>query len=117
MRILAVGTQVQLLIYLVCLCRPLFLTNQLVMDVSQVTDMNSMFKSASSFNQDIGDWNTSSVTNMFGMFIQASTFNQPIADWNVSSVTMLMDVLWCHLLLTKIFKIGILQHGRYEWDV
>jgi len=56
-------------------------------DVSSVTNMNSMFDYASSFNQDISNWDVSSVTNMEEMFNRASSFNKSIGNWNVSSVT------------------------------
>ncbi len=56
-------------------------------DFSHVTDMSYMFWDASTFNQDISDWNVSSVTNMYGMFRGAGNFNQPIGKWDVSSVT------------------------------
>ena len=58
-------------------------------DVSNVTDMSWMFGSASvsAFNQDIGDWNVSNVTDMRGMFVRASAFNRDIGDWDVSNVT------------------------------
>jgi surface protein len=56
-------------------------------DTSSVTDMSEMFSYTTSFNQPIGDWDTSSVTNMERMFIRASSFNQPIGNWDVSSVT------------------------------
>ena len=56
-------------------------------DVSSVTNMIAMFYQATSFSQDIGSWNVSNVTNMFGMFFQATKFNQDIKKWDVSNVT------------------------------
>jgi surface protein len=55
-------------------------------NVSSVTDMSSMFKSATAFNQDIGGWNVSNVTDMGMIFYGATSFNQDIGSWNVSSV-------------------------------
>ena len=55
-------------------------------DVSNVTDMSSMFH-FSNFNQDIGNWNVSNVTNMLSMFNSNPNFNQDIGNWNVSNVT------------------------------
>lgn len=37
-------------------------------DTSNITDMREMFYEAKSFNQPVGDWDTSRVTNMSGMF-------------------------------------------------
>jgi surface protein len=56
-------------------------------NVSNVTNMSNMFYGATSFNQPLDKWNTSKVTTMTGMFNNASTFNQNISDWNTSSVT------------------------------
>ena len=56
-------------------------------NLSSVTGMGSMFRSATSFNQDIGAWDVSSVTNMGNMFLGATSFNQDIGAWDVSSVT------------------------------
>ena len=56
-------------------------------DTSKVTLMRYMFYMASSFNQPIGDWDTSKVTSMDKVFWKASSFNQPIGDWDTSKVT------------------------------
>ncbi len=60
-------------------------------DVRSVTNMEGMFKGATSFNQEIGDWDVSSVTNMENMFDGATSFNQEIGDWEVNNVT---DMRW-----------------------
>ncbi len=55
-------------------------------NLTQVTDMSSMFEFADSFNGDIGDWDVSGITNMRAMFRRADAFNQDIGGWDVSSV-------------------------------
>jgi len=56
-------------------------------DTSGVTEMNELFKDASSFNFDISAWDTSNVTSMWRMFYGARSFNKPLSSWNVSRVT------------------------------
>ena len=56
-------------------------------DVSTVTDMYAMFYTATSFNQDIGNWDVSNVIDMSFMFYKATSFNQDIGNWDVSNVT------------------------------
>ena len=49
--------------------------------------MESMFKSASSFNQDLSKWDVSAVSNMGAMFSGASAFNRELCglEWVVSA--------------------------------
>ena len=61
-------------------------------NVSNVTDMWSMFNDARAFNQPLNNWNVSNVTNMYKMFFNASSFNQPLNNWNVSKVTYMYDM-------------------------
>ena len=56
-------------------------------NVSNVTDMSSMFSDCSSFNQALSSWNVSNVTDMWNMFSGCSSFNQDLSSWNVSNVT------------------------------
>ena len=56
-------------------------------NVSNVTNMGSMFVSCQKFNQDISEWNVSNVTNMEQMFyILFIAFNQDLSEWDVSKV-------------------------------
>jgi surface protein len=55
-------------------------------NTSNVTNMNSTFAGANSFNQPINNWNTSNVTDMSAMFYNAKVFNQPLNNWDVRKV-------------------------------
>ena len=68
-------------------CSNLTITALDAPDLSNVTDMISMFLFCSSFNQSINHWDVSNVTNMDNLFLAASVFNQPLNNWNVSKVT------------------------------
>ena len=74
---------------------------------STVTNLSNVFRSASSFNQDISGWDVSSVTNMSGVFYLASIFNQDISSWDVSSVTD----------MSSMFRASAFNQDISGWDV
>jgi surface protein len=55
-------------------------------DLSQVTDMSSMFSGTNSFNQSINNWDVSNITDMSSLFSDTILFNQPLNNWDVSNV-------------------------------
>ncbi|WP_343624793.1 BspA family leucine-rich repeat surface protein [Flavobacterium lindanitolerans] len=56
-------------------------------NTANVANMFYLFYGAHIFNQNVGNWNTQNVTNMFGMFANAYAFNQNISSWNTQNVT------------------------------
>lgn len=58
-----------------------------VPDLSRVTSMSHMFKSASKFNGDLSDWDVGAVTDMSGLFSGATSFDQDLNTWDVSRVS------------------------------
>ena len=56
-------------------------------DVSNVTNMRSMFMNCINFEQSLNEWKVNNVTSMANMFEECEKFNQPLNKWNVSKVT------------------------------
>ncbi|NLS34659.1 BspA family leucine-rich repeat surface protein [Mycoplasma agalactiae] len=54
-------------------------------NTSSVTDIRSMFRGATEFNQNL-NWKTENITNMSNLFAEASKFNGDITKWNTSNV-------------------------------
>ena len=67
-------------------------------DVSQITDMSSLFSEAyagyglEKFNGDISEWNVSNVKDMSDMFWFAESFNSDISKWDVGKVTDMSEM-------------------------
>jgi surface protein len=78
---------------------------------SGITDMNSTFMNASSFNSDINNWDTSSVTNMESMFNGSSVFNKNIGNWDTSSVTNMKSMF----TNANLFNQNITNNGN-KWN-
>jgi surface protein len=49
--------------------------------------IQNIFRSCTSLNGGISNWNTSQVTSLDGAFRNASSFNQNIGSWDVGKVT------------------------------
>jgi surface protein len=63
-------------------------------DVSNVADMRTMFYNASSANPDTSNWDVSNVTDMFAMFLDASSANPDTSNWDVSNVTSMHYMIY-----------------------
>ena len=61
-------------------------------DVSGVTNMRGMFRSASNITPNTSEWDTSSVTNMSYMFRGASESEPDTRDWDTSKVTNMSNM-------------------------
>ena len=60
-----------------------------VPELSNVTDLSSMFKNCTSLNENINNWNITNVTNLAGTFFGATSFNQPLDQWDTGNVTQM----------------------------
>ncbi|WP_109832643.1 BspA family leucine-rich repeat surface protein [Reichenbachiella versicolor] len=58
-----------------------------IWDVSNIEDMQYMFKGATNFNGDISGWNVEAVTDMSFMFSGATSFNQNLGGWKTNKLT------------------------------
>ena len=86
-------------------------------DVSKITDMESLFNSNSrwngheifsDFNGDISLWDVSNVKDMSWMFRECGKFNGDISQWDVSNVKVMSHMfMWC----------GQFNCDISQWDV
>ena len=63
-------------------------------DVSKVENMDSMFRYCKNFNCDLSSWDGSKVTDMDTMFMDCAEFNCDLSGWNTSSLVYADKVFW-----------------------
>lgn len=100
-------------------------------DVSKITDMNSLFYEVNRVpaveNIDISSWDVSHVTNMNSMFYKCYNFNCDLSEWDVSNVIDMRHMFeFCHDFnidylndwkLNENAKIEDFIHGCTKGDV
>jgi surface protein len=73
-------------------CQNILVTATDVPNLSSATNMQNMFRDATSAKPDTSAWDVSSVTNMYAIFYRASSANPDTSNWDVSSVTNMQSM-------------------------
>ncbi|MBN2695343.1 BspA family leucine-rich repeat surface protein [bacterium] len=76
-------------------------------DLSNVTDLSSMFSHTTFKEANINHWDVSNITNMMNMF-HYSNFNGDISSWNVSNVKNMSNMFYADTVFDKDIS---------NWDV
>ena len=66
--------------------------------------MFRLFSGATSFNQDIGSWDTSKTNNMVYIFSNATSFNQDINSWDINLIDNMTGMTGHSTLSDKVAK-------------
>ncbi|MGY3793473.1 BspA family leucine-rich repeat surface protein [Aquimarina sp. 433] len=69
--------------------------------VTGTINMTEMFARATSFNQDLSNWDMSKVSSLREMFRQNFGYDQSLGDWDISSVTDMRNMLFSSGLSTE----------------
>jgi surface protein len=56
-------------------------------DMSSVTNIVSMLRGQTNYNEDLSSWNVSNVTNMANTFFGSTSFDQNLSSWDIANVT------------------------------
>lgn len=85
-------------------------------DVSNVTDMNSMFKNCKLLDTNLKGWNVSNVTDMFAMFFNCEKFDSDLSKWNVSKNQSFKSMFYnCKNFTGDVSNWNIDNGSRFEY--
>jgi surface protein len=71
-----------------------------------------MFRDARELNQPLNKWDVSNVTDMESMFMNAQKFNQPLNNWDVSNVHTMHRMFMTQYHLISLCMIGMLKVSK-----
>ena len=79
--------------------------------------MGNLFDGISSFNDDIGNWNVSNVTNMQYMFRNCTNFNQDLSNWVIfSNIDSSNPPVLCKGMFDNCYNILYTKNDVYYKD-
>ena len=64
-------------------------------DLSQVTELSSMFEGCSNFEDlkgQIGNWDTRNISDFDNMFYEATSFNESLGNWDISAASSMYEM-------------------------
>lgn len=87
-------------------------------NTTYITNMDRMFKGAKSFNQPINTWKTGAVASMVSMFEGALSFNQSLSDWSLANVastaSMFKGATSFNGLVSRSRSTGVVANSMFE---
>lgn len=74
-------------------------------NVSNVTSLKNTFKDCENFNSDLSKWDVHNVRTFYGTFLECHKFNSDLSNWNISGCRELIKTfLGCYELETDFTK-------------
>ncbi|GAA0729991.1 hypothetical protein GCM10009430_40780 [Aquimarina litoralis] len=84
--------------------------------VTGTINMTEMFARATSFNQDLSNWDMSKVSSLREMFRQNFGYDQSLGDWDISSVTDMRNMLFSSGLSTENYDQTLIGWATLDAD-
>ncbi len=83
-------------------------------DVSNIIYMDNMFNGCISFNQPLNNWDVSNVIGMSNMFSGATSFDQNLGDWDITSLQFGADMFTNVTLSTENYDALLIGWSTQE---